>query len=85
MKPWEIRKAAREMDRLFAEEKKMEGKYEQQVEEESKKIDELVAEVKNAITDGRIEGRLLRHKITRLTGCTITTAERIKEIIEKEC
>lgn len=81
MSPKEIRTAARFMDKQFKEQKESEKKYEERVASENEKLEDLVAQVKNAIENGTIQGTLLLRKIIQVTGCTPDIAIKIQEII----
>jgi hypothetical protein len=63
-------------------EKRSNAEYAAEIANEN--IDELVAQVRKAIEEGTISGTLLLSKITRVTGCTVVTAEKIKAIIKGE-
>lgn len=76
---------ARRMDEQFRQIKASDKQFAAKVETESENLDKLVAQVRKSIEDGTITGTLLLSKITRLTGCEVPAAEKIKAIIKGEC
>lgn len=59
-------------------------RYDGKVASETEKLDDLVSQVRKAIETGEIKGTLLLSKISKVTGCTPDTAEKIKSIIKGE-